>query len=338
VNRIDWRALLTKHRIPFIERGANVKRGELALKCPWCGAADPSQHLGINLQTGWYSCWRHKEGHSGKSPLRLLMQLLRIDYRAARELAGLGDDYVDPEGFDALVARLRGSDGHAKVVSKPPLELDPEFQRISFDGSTSRHWDYLEARGFDNVSRLCGKYGLVADRRGSRVIMPYTLEEKLVTWTGRAIAPATIRYKDLDRERSLVIPKETLYLFDHASRGGRVLCLVEGPIDALKLDHYGQGFGLHAVAMSTNSLSEQQVFLLEELGPKFDRVLVMADAKTSYGFVDSMRLKDQLTTVRTRGPRNVAIIPVPFNAGDAGSLSPDEAKSFAIQVTGGFMQ
>ena len=38
----NWRELLDEQRIAYIERGANVKRGEVNIRCPFCGAADPS--------------------------------------------------------------------------------------------------------------------------------------------------------------------------------------------------------------------------------------------------------------------------------------------------------
>lgn len=325
----DWRALLDKQRIHYIERGANVKRGEINIQCPWCGAADPSQHLGLNLTSGWYSCWRQRQGHSGKSPLRLLMRLLRIDYRAARELAGLGEGYIDPEGFDALAARIMGRLG---VIEPTPevikqLELDPAFIPIEDRPLTRRWFDYLWRRHFEQIEGLCERYMLHADRRSVRVIMPYSADGRLVTWTGRALGPARVRYLDLPRDDSLIPAKETLYLFDHAAEGGDVLCVVEGPIDALKIDMYGHEYGMHAVALSTNSISREQLYMLEELAPKYREVLVMMDAKTEYGFVDSMRLKEELATLG----QHVSIAETPFGRSDPGELRPEEVRDWAQQ-------
>lgn len=323
----DWRALLDKERIPYIERGANVKRGEINVKCPWCGAADPSHHLGLNLTSGWYSCWRQRQGHSGKSPLRLLMRLLSIDYGAARALAGLGDDYIDPEGFDALAARIMGRTG--AIVPPPPLPkltLD-EYLPIRDEPLTRRWYDYLYRRYFDDVEEMCEKYNLRASRRTARVIMPYTLEGAIVAWTGRAIGPSAIRYLDLERDASIVPVKETLYLFDHANVGGEVLCVVEGPIDALKIDAYAGEFGMHAVALSTNSIAQEQLFLLEELAEKYNEVLVIMDSKTEYGFVDSMRLKSELATLSAM----VSIRETPFARSDPGELRPSEVRAWAAK-------
>jgi hypothetical protein len=152
----DWQTFLREHRIAFITQGANVKRGELNIKCPFCGSADPSQHMGLNLDTGWYSCWRNRAQHSGKSPVRLIMALLRVPYHRARELAGLGEAYVDPEGFDALAARLlrsEGMTGRPAEVRRRKLFMDESFEPIRNHGRTRKAYEYLrDERGFNGRS------------------------------------------------------------------------------------------------------------------------------------------------------------------------------------------
>lgn len=337
---LDWRTLLDKQRVPYIERGANVKRGELNIQCPWCGAADPSMHMGINLETGWYSCWRQRKQHSGKSPVRLLMRLLRIGYGAAREMAGLGEDYIDPEGFDAVAARLMGRElvPTAVVQRREFIELYEEFIPITRDPLTMRWWNYLHGRFFDrwDVTMVCAKYELHAARGGDfagRVVMPYRQDGQLVTWTGRSVGASEVRYRDLEVDRSIIAPKYTLYNHDEAvrGRGGRkVLVVVEGPIDALKVDFYGARFGVHAVALSTNSVSAEQVVLLEDLANVYEQTVVLMDNKTQFGIVDSMRMAQELATV----PR-VSIASTPFDRRDPGELRPDEAVAWASNLTGG---
>lgn len=332
----DWVALFTRQRVHYVERGPNVKRGEINIKCPWCGAADPSQHLGISLETGWYACWRNKQGHSGKSPLRLLMRLLRVSYGEARELAGLSDDCVDPEGFTAVAARVLGRDSFNKpsTTVKTNLELDRQF--ISLENErvlTRRWWNYLYTRGFDSedITPLCKRYSLMAARYGDfamRLIIPYFVDKKLVAWTGRAIAPSVIRYKDLSIENSVVPVKKTLYNHDVILAGGRALVLVEGPLDALKLDYYGEPFGVRAVALSTNSLSDSQVYAIEDASQKFDSIIVMMDNKSQFGLVDSMRMKQNLFFAS-----NLQIMSVPSGKGDAGDLTSNEVREWSKKIT-----
>lgn len=330
---IDWARVLREHRVPFVESGPNIKRGELGIQCPFCGSADPSHHMGLNLEMGWWSCWRNRAQHSGKSPLRLLMKLLRVPYGRAREIAGLGDDYVDPEGFDAMAARLMGrgaEEARPEQVQRRFLDLD-EFRPIKRDSAlTGKFWDYLhDVRGFrgasdlgEDVDVLCRQYRLCAgtrDRMQDRVVLPYYLDGELVTWTGRAIGPSKYRYLDLEVDESLLAPKETLYNHDAIYRGGKALVLVEGPFDALKLDFYGKPWGVRAVALSTNSVTDAQAFLLQTAEGKFERTLVMMDNATKLGVVDSLRMKEDLYFLR-----NLTTARVPFDAKDAGELKPTQ--------------
>lgn len=339
----DWREFFDEQRIPYVERGANVSRGEINIRCPFCGSADPSHHMGLNLETGWWSCWRNRSQHSGKSPLRLIMKLLGVPYGQAREIAGLGDDYVDPEGFDSVAARILGrikTDGPAPIAERRFLTLD-EFKPITEAVRTRRHWNYLYRdrgfsgtnRGIEDVDALVKQYRLCAAPQSSkhwadRIIIPYYYEKKLVTWTGRALGSSVRRYRDLETDLSLMAPKETLFNHDVMIGGGRVLLVQEGPFDALKVDFYGQHYGVRSVGLSTNSISEDQAHLLKLAETTFERTIVVMDSKTDFGLVDSMRLRQQIQFIS-----NVGIESVPFGAGDGGALTPDQVRRWAIHLT-----
>jgi len=330
----DWERLLKERRIPYIESGPNVKRGELAIRCPFCGSADPSMHMGLSRETGWYSCWRNRAQHSGKSPLRLIMKLLGVPYGMAREIAGLGDDYIDPEGFDAMAAKLMGRDGSTgrkEEVRRRVLELDEDFMIIEDRGRTRKHAEYLiYERGFDqpgDLERLGRQYGVCAGVRGvwtDRVILPYYQDDDLVTWTGRAISDSYIRYRDLEVVESILAPKQTLFNHDCIQTGGRILALQEGPIDALKVDFYGRAFGVRSVALSTNSIQDAQAFLLQEAAERFERILVMMDNASRLSIVDSMRMRQELSFLP-----HTEIIAVPFGKKDGGALSSHQVISWA---------
>lgn len=330
---LDWRRLLTEQRVPFVEKGANVKRGEVNIQCPFCGSADPSHHMGLNLETGWWSCWRNRQQHSGKSPLRLLMRLLRVSYWKAREIAGLGDDYVDPDGFDAVAARIMGRDLHIAQpdgIQREFLQMPAEF--VPFSRAAARFDRYMrDVRKFGPATSFLHEYyGLHYARTGSwrdRVILPYYMNKELVAWTGRAIAPSSVRYRDLEREECLVPIKETLYNFDAGTQEGRALVLVEGPLDALKTDAYGKDVGVRAVALSTNSASDAQMYILEEMAPNFNQVLVVMDNASELSIVDSMRMRQRLQSIP-----NSRIEPVPFGAKDPGDLSPEQVVAWTDDI------
>ncbi len=333
----DWEKLLKEQRIPFIESGPNVKRGEMAIQCPWCGSADPSKHLGISRESGWYSCWRNRAQHSGKSPLRLIMKLLRVPYGVARDIAGLGDDYVDPEGFDAMAAKLMNrdkTDGRQQETQRRKLRLDESFQIIEPTGRTRRHYEYLvNQRGFarpGDVERLGTCYGICAGVTGDfkdRIILPYYQDDELVTWTGRALGPSTMRYRDLSIDESIMAPKQTLFNHDCMLRPGRVLLLQEGPFDALKVDFYGSRHGVRSVALSTNSIKQDQAYLMQAAVTNFQRVLVMLDNADVLGITDSMRMQQDLNFLP-----GIGAVAVPFGAKDGAELTAFEIEQWALSL------
>lgn len=292
-------------------------------------------HMGINLETGWWSCWRNRAQHSGKSPVRLLMRLLRVSFHQARELAGLSEGYVDPEGFDALAARLLRDapvGASAETLQRRFLEFDAEdiIPLRESRASTRRHWRYLVDRGF-NPERLATKYGVMAGVGGDwhdRVIIPFYLGGELVTWTGRAISTSRLRYRDLDVEESLLAPKETLLNYDAAATGGHTLLVQEGPVDVLKVDLYAHRFGVRSVGLCTNSMSDDQAHMIRELAPGFRRVVIAMDTKNVLGITDSMRMKRTLSDIQ-----NLGITSIPFGAGDGGALSPQQVQEWARSLT-----
>jgi hypothetical protein len=331
----DFAKLLREEGIDFIQRGKNVKRGELNIRCPFCASADPSHHMGLNLSTGQWACWRNAE-HRGKSPLRLLVKLLNVSYWRAREIAGLDRDYIDPDGFSSLVARLKSTGwSTAKAPERAPekLQTPSAFRPLTWGVATRRHMDYLIQRGFDerdadSVAYDYALQGATSGRWAHRVILPYFLDGELVTWTGRAITPSEYRYLDLAVEDSLIPPKQTLYNYDALIAGGEWLVVVEGPIDALKLDYYGKPYGVRAVGLSTNSMTEDQLYMLAEGMCKFKHLGVMMDNAGPVSVVDGMRLRQQLTIADP----TARILPVPGKAKDAGDATPSQIQSFSEEL------
>lgn len=327
---LDWRAIFVRHGIEFVERGANVRRGEMNIRCPMCGSADPSHHMGVSPETGWWACWRNS-AHRGKSPVRLLVALLRVSVREARELAGLDEDWVDPEGFTEAVARFMGRVSVQEESVTRLLDFPSEFRPLQTGRSACRrHVDYLESRHFRDIDDLSELYELCYAVSGpwrDRVVLPYITDGQLVAWTGRAVTPrAEIRYKDLSVSECVCAPKHTL--FNHDVRGD-TLVVVEGPVDALKLDFYGRDHGLRAVALSTNSISEDQIYLLHGVSQHFRQVLVMMDMATRMGVVDSMKMRQKLSGISS----SAQLTEVPFGRKDAGELTPEEVWVYAAGVT-----
>jgi len=327
---VIWRDLLTEKRIPFIERGPNVKRGEINIRCPFCGAADPSYHMGLNPETGYWACWRN-ESHRGKSPVRLLMSLLRVPFYEARKIAGLDNTYVDPDGFSAIAARiLRGDPTETadRVSQTRFLRFPRSFRKIdAVDGW--KYFRYLrDDRGFGPWTRkLIDDYQLMFDYGHGdweyRVIFPFFVDTKLVAWTGRAIGSTRLRYRDLEIDECLIEPKHTFYNHDALLEGGKAVIVVEGPMDVLKLDYYGRRLGIRAVGLCTASMSEDQALILYEAAPLFERVYFMMDTASELDLVASIRMRGKVSHIPNSQP-----LVVPFDKKDAGALTTAEAEEF----------
>jgi hypothetical protein len=307
-NHLNWRNVLTQNRIEFVERGPNVKRGELNIQCPFCGSADPSHHMGLSQETGWWACWRNRD-HRGKSPVRLLQRLLGCTYERARELCGFDAEYVDPDEFQSAIARFMGRVKEEPVKAAALLTMPKEFAPIEELPMMvrDRMLDYLHARRFTlrdrDPERLCEDYSLHGAYKGDyahRIILPYYQGQQLVAWTGRAItSTAQVRYKDIPVVDAAVQVRHTFYNYNALlDPQTRVLVVCEGPFDALKLDFYLREHGVRAVAISTNSLSHVQESVLREHAPRFSRVCLMLDQATELGVVDSMRMARSLSDIR----------------------------------------
>lgn len=343
----QWERFFQENRIEYVTKGANVSRGEINIRCPWCGSADPSHHMGLNLETGFYSCWRNRSQHSGKSPLRLIIKLLGVSYEHARRIAGLSEDYVDPDGFDALAAKLLSK--NKNLVKAPPeerrfLHFSEDMVPITDKLRTRRHWNYLYQRGFnhtskgvEDVDRLVADYDLRAvfmptEEDGwkweNRIIVPFFQDKELVTWTARAIGHSNMRYRDLEIKDSILGPKFTLYNHDCIIKGGRVLILQEGPFDVLKVDFYGKAFGVRSVGLATNSMTEAQAILLAAAEDAFEHIYVAMDTKTQLGIVDSMRMSQNMAFLK----KPVKITGIPFGAGDGGNMTYEQVRAWCAML------
>lgn len=282
----DWKAFLRRHNIPYTTTGPNASRGRVNIKCPWCGAADPSEHLGISLRHGGYSCWRNPRGHSGSHPENLIVQLVRCSFAEAQQL--VHGEKVMPLGDD-LTEYARQS-GEFEIKEQRPTRLDmPKDFRSITNGSVMAipFLTYLrEKRHYRSkqIEWLADTYDLrysVKGRFNRRIIIPiYDRRNKLLTWQGRTIDDDDPdRYLALSNKTQLCAPKETLLglplLWTCANP--RVLLVVEGAFDAMWITLFGQHFGVYATCLFGLSLQSQQLELLDQLRSRFQYMGLMLD-------------------------------------------------------------
>jgi hypothetical protein len=283
----DVRDILDRFNVPYVERGANVKKGNINVRCPFC-SDDPSHHMGIVPESGWYACWRDK-AHRGKNFPRVLAALARISIDHARSVAAeyFGDWAQDDAFSKAVKAMSDVATVEAPVRKKtgPTKSLVSELRYLTIisgaDPMCRRHRKYLQARGFDDPYALARRYSLMYAVGGEwreRIVIPYYFEGKLVTLVGRSLYEAhQLRYKALPDNRSLLTSKQVLYNYDRAQKRDGVLFVVEGPFDVLKFDYHARDARCGTVGLSSVSIEDEQLPLLLQLADRYKKVVVMAD-------------------------------------------------------------
>lgn len=287
--KFNWQPFLDKYSIPYVTTGKNVGRGEINIRCPFCGSADPSEHMGLNKTTGYWACWRNSE-HRGKSPVRLIRALLNCSASRAREIAGL--QVQDLSKLGSVLKDLK--QGVAVQDRTKKLQMPASFKDITDTGVRKRFLDYLMSRGWSRYKAMgiAHMYGLkccLVGRWAHRIIIPVYMDGRLVTWVGRTTVNDMRRYLALsttpdDHDPTQPVAttniKDTLFNYDELIKtGGEVLYICEGSFDAMNIDWHGHSrkYPVRATALWSADISEQQVYLLQELSKHFARVVVLLD-------------------------------------------------------------
>lgn len=273
--------------IDYIDKGVNVKKGEINISCPFCNSSanpDPSYHLGVAVNGKYWSCWRNKK-HRGKSLHRLIMKLLRVSYNEASDIIGEKVTWMEEGAFDALDPE--NLFGHIEeVVEQKELTLPKEFTKFQHFRSGVPYENYLTQRKFhpDHLDRFLHQYDLrycISGIWAGRILLPIHFNFELVTWTGRAIGRhASLRYRSLsEKETALISIKDVVFNFDELlNYKGKVLFITEGPFDAMKMDFYGQRVNCRATCLFSKALRPSQLILLAELADNFDKLVVLLDS------------------------------------------------------------
>ena len=311
---LRWRDLLTSLQVPWGHH--HTGRGWISLRCPWCGANDPSQNFGINEEHGGYHCFRVAE-HSGKSPYFLLKAL-----------------GVPTAELDQLIERYGGTPGR---TYQPPPEPQPAHQpnahasrweRLFRPAADSREaLDYLAERGFKRPVSTCERYDLrtAAGRWAGRLWFPLRdTDEQIVGYTGRAMRGQAPRYFTQTSETTLYAPRPV-------PEGATTAIIVEGPFDALRIADaldtatpdepapgyspaYPFGGAVHVVALCGLSLTGNH-FDLFALSRHLPRFLVALDASVDKGAANQL--------IRQLKARRLYRLPLPAGYDDAAEMDND---------------
>ena len=303
---MDWVAFLEAHGVDYVTSGPNTRRGQISIKCPFCGDDDPSEHLSISLTKDAYGCWRNTQ-HAGRKPFPLVAALLNCSFSQAK-LVVQQFSAADPETFEDAITALGGAVSPVQQLELPPV-LPPEFKAIKPTGLTRRFWRYLEGRGFADAQSLIDRYGLLCcqvDRWKDRVIIPIYSGGKLAGWTARAIQNTVSAPRYLTSSPEV---KNTIFNEDELT-GGETLFITEGPFDALKVDFYGCP-KIRATCLYGVNPTMAQIGILRQVIKNYARVSILFDHEAQE---QAMALRDYL-------PSKVGIASLPKGVDDPGNLS-----------------
>lgn len=287
----NWIGFLDANHVHYATTGPNVSRGNVAVKCPWCGAQDPSEHMSINLDKGAWRCFRRPAEHYGKSPARLVMALIGCSPERARSI--VGESVFIPDDF---LGAVQGLVNPAPPEARKALILPDEFKSFrDLKRSSKPFVDYLRKRKFTlpqikRFSRDYDMYYATSGRMKGRVVFAIYFEDELVTWTGRTIYPdQDLRYKtlsiDSEKEPTPAVQAITQYLLFYDDllenkHDCHTLMFCEGPFDALKVNVVGRPHGIAATCFFTASPSRTQIDLAGELISRYRHRFLLLDRGT----------------------------------------------------------
>lgn len=273
---MDWPAILTQNRIEYVESGPNVSKNYVAVKCPFCGVSDPSQHMTISRTSSYWKCWRNPS-HHGRDPVKLLSSLMRCTYAQAQAI--LGPEISTPLP-DNLLATVQAKLSPPPADDPEVYDLPEEFKKFKDVPSADRFVSYLRRRKFSrsDIWWMSSRYGLRYCTRGDfqgRIIFPVVYQDQLLGWTGRSIYPGErLRYKTEGALTSQLLWYDDI-LKDSEWANTIVLC--EGPFDALKVSVLGHYRGIVSTCFFTSSLSDGQLDRLYDLLPLYRHRYLILD-------------------------------------------------------------
>ncbi len=328
----DFEHFCQQNRITYISHGVNVKANEINISCPFCAETsdpDPSCHCGVDSERGVFSCWRNTS-HRGKKLHRLLMKLLRCSFAQAQQILGLPVWTTPPsifKQFDEDAEKLF----HDEVVEIPQLEFFKDFRTFGTKFHHEKDFvNYLISRDFskNDIVKVATQYNLrwaVSGPFRQRIIFPNYYDQQLINWTARSIVTTPVRYRALsETEGAMVSIKKSLYQWDSLiEQPTRCVVVMEGPLDAIKLDFYGKKFGFRGTCLYNKQTTVEQQSLIIALSDVFDEVILWLDDDA---LEDAERLISQCT-----GLVDLTLAKVNPGIHDAGELNWQEIKQWCTQ-------
>jgi hypothetical protein len=269
--------------IDYVTTGKNVSSGNINIKCPWC-TDDPSEHLGIDTTTGVYGCWRDPS-HSGKDAAYALARASNTSIDAVRAL-------LAPAPPDNMTEATKQETHKTPASVLPPVTFPPIGCFPILDSGNERFVDYLFHRGIRPTQQAALRFSLYGGRFGPmahRLVIPVRdVAGNVVAYTGRSLGSTKLRY--LSQPYGPAI-KRCLLFEDQLIKGGDILCVTEGPFDAMTVDWHGRWSGIRGTCIFGMIATSGQIRTLASLSSRYRKVVVMLD-KSAWG--NSIKLAEAI--------------------------------------------
>ena len=292
----DVSAYLEDIGVEIFEDGKNISEGWIGIECPYCD--DSSNHLGINLYTKLFTCWKCAETGSATN---LIMEFEDIPYYKALERL---TEYQDPYYLRSQVERKLKVSGD--ILCK---EASKDFH--------SEALKYLKTRNFE-PNEIIPKFDLYCTNHLGkykfRIIIPVIINGEIVGFTTRDFTDkADKRYLKCSIEESSVNHKEWLYNIDSVKD---TVIIVEGPTDVWRL---GDG----CISTLTSQFSNSQIEILVER--KIKHAYLLFD--TEY---EAQKKAEKMANNISAFVSHVEVLSL--QEGDPADLTNEEAKELLSEI------
>lgn len=273
--------------IPYFTSGKNVSDDSVNIKCPFCDATgnpDPSDHLGVFVGNGVFSCWRCKK----KGPFHYLLM----------KITGFSEEYCK----DIIENSIDKSDKDTIDIIKEIINSKPEYNnktQIKFSGlpeffvPITKHTNYSLLNKYLNRRKISIdtviEHGCGICRVGkfmNRMIIPVFFNGKVVSFQAADLTgKAELKYKTATSNIN-----DYLYGYDNISTGGRMI-ITEGILDKWRV-------GKDAVCTFGTHFTDKQRKLI--IKKKLNELIMLWDGDAwQYAMKESGYFEPFVNIVRT---------------------------------------
>lgn len=255
--------------IIFLEEGDNINKGWIGISCLFC--ADDLNHLGINLKSNTFSCWKcHESGNI----LTLIKEIEGTTFDDAKQIL---KQYQKNDFY------FNEDEEEKQNIKKSNLPILPkEFKYIKKGKEPNSIKKYFKKRNFP--LKYIQQYKAGYCRSGKyafHMILPIFINKKIVSFIAvDLIGNAKEKYQICPNYRALVDKSLLAYGLDDIINSEKIY-IVEGYTDRWRM-------GKNAIALLTNAWKTSLLLKIKKRVYKTCKIIVILD-------MDAKRNAEQLS-------------------------------------------